>query len=115
MAFECQWNGQWLLIKIKIPLWNCNSITIIQQHLNIMQSTYEMLTSDFAETERTFQFLQGQMPAICKLIADLDPVPFDLDPVTFDHQVACQNTICYILENKFFDVVTLTFDLDLHT
>ncbi len=24
---------------LKIPLWNCNSITIIQQHLNIMRST----------------------------------------------------------------------------
>ncbi len=31
----------------KISLWNCNSITIIQQHLNVMQSTYKLLTSDF--------------------------------------------------------------------
>ncbi len=41
------------LWNLKIPLWNYNSITIIQQHLNIMRSTYELLTSDFVELEMT--------------------------------------------------------------
>ncbi len=36
---------------LKIPLWNYN--TIIQQHLNIMRSTCELLTSDFVELEMT--------------------------------------------------------------
>ncbi len=41
-------------INFKIPLWNCNSITIIQQHLDIMRSTYKLLASDFAELWVTF-------------------------------------------------------------
>ena len=42
---------QW---KFKIPLWNCHSITIIQQHLNIMWSIYKLLTSDFVNLHVTF-------------------------------------------------------------
>ncbi len=41
-------------LNLKIPLWNCNSITIIQQHLNIMRSTYKLLTSDFVELDMIF-------------------------------------------------------------
>ena len=48
--------------KLKIPLWNYNSIAIIQQHLNIIRSTYELLTSDFVE-------LESQKSAVRKLIA----------------------------------------------
>ncbi len=36
---------------LNISMWNFNSITTIQQHLNIMRSTYELLTSDFVEIE----------------------------------------------------------------
>ncbi len=42
-------------LNFKIPLWRCNSITIIQQHLNIMRTTYELLTSDFVEIEMSFR------------------------------------------------------------
>ncbi len=50
------------LWKLKIPLWNCNSITIIQQHLNIMQSTYKLLTSDFVELQNDFLQLFQWVP-----------------------------------------------------
>ncbi len=33
-------------LNLKIPLWNCNSITIIQKHLNIMRSTYKFVELD---------------------------------------------------------------------
>ena len=47
-------NNERNVSNFKINLWNCNSITSIQQHLNIMQSTYKLLTSDFVEIETFF-------------------------------------------------------------
>ena len=44
-------------------MWNCNSITIIRQHLNIMRSTYELLKSEFVGIEMAFHdCVQGIHP-----------------------------------------------------
>ncbi len=52
-------------------------------------------------------------------LCDLDLWPsnmtFDLDPMIFDHQFTCQAHCVKSSKISFFDFVTLTFDLELHT